>query len=187
MTSQTTFGATIVPTQQTSEDREYLTAPTVESPALTPTVSHDETMPAFMGEKPVPVQSPFYTHPPASNEVVNKPTYTVYEKDVESGLTTPFSKTLAVEHSTECTMWPSKKTLQQQKQAQKSCKRAKGACAPVARRWEKMSKKQKLLSKIGLAIFLIGVAVALGVGISIAVKGAYYVSNGNSKTVGGHT
>jgi hypothetical protein len=81
-------------------------------------------------------------------------------------------------------MWPSKQTLHKQKQAQKSRKREKSACAPVAVRWSRLSKKEKMISKIALAVFLIGVAVALGVGISVAVKGAYYVSNGASKTVG---
>lgn len=190
MSTQTTFGATIVPTLNTTQDRTYLPAPTSESPALTPTVSHDAH---YTGEKPIPAHSPFYTHPPASNEVVNKKSISVFEKDIESGPNTPFSKhdesnpfskSLAVENSTECTMWPSKQTLRQQKQAQKSMKREKSACAPVAMQWSKLSKKQKLMSKIGLAVFLIGVAVALGVGISVAVKGAYYVSDGTSKTVG---
>ncbi|EGP86154.1 unnamed protein product [Zymoseptoria tritici ST99CH_1A5] len=194
MSSQTTFGATIVPTLQTSTpDRNYLLAPKSESPALTPTVSNDDTMQNYTGEKPILPHSPFYTHPPASNEVVNKHSLSVFEKDIESGNTTPlsrhdaanpFSKSLAVENSTECTMWPSKQTLRQQKQAQKSRKREKSAFAPVATRWANLSKKQKMASKILLALFLIGAAVALGVGISVAVKGAYYVSDGSSKAVG---
>lgn len=116
-----------------------------------------------------------------------------FEKDVESGVETPlshtdgsspFSKSLAVESQTECTMWPSKQTLKQQKQATKLGKRKKGICAPVLNMWSDCTKRQRLLLKIVIALFVIGAAVGLGVGISIAVKGAYYTGDGKSQQVG---
>lgn len=152
----------------------------------------------YHGEKPIPPHSPFYTHPPSSNEVVRMTTsanrsQSHFEKDIESGVETPlstaenfspFSKSLAVQSQTECTMWPSKQTLKQQKQATKSGKRNKRMCAPVLNAWADCTKRQKLFIKIAIALFVIGAAVGLGVGISVAVKGAYYTSDGQSQQVG---
>lgn len=116
------------------------------------------------------------------------------EKDLESGVETPlspaegfsspFSKNLAVQSQTECTMWPSKQTLKQQQQATKSGKRNKRVLAPVLNVWSNFTKRQRLLIKIFIALFVIGAAVGLGVGISVAVKGAYFTGDGKSQQVG---
>lgn len=146
------------------------------------------------------MQSPFYTHPPASHEVIPSATkkshLNVYEKDLEAGndapLTPssddehPFSKSLAIDHSKECTMWPSKQTLKEKYQAEKQKRRQnKGikALNPVRERWTALSSRNKLISKIVFALFIIGVAVALGVGISTAVKGTYYAGSGSNKGI----
>lgn len=198
MASNTTFGATIVPNPRAADpERTHLPRTLIDSPALTPTISRDD-MADYHGEKPIPPHSPFYTHPPSSNEIVRMTqsanrSQSHLEKDVESGVETPFShadgfspfsKSLAVQSQTECTMWPSKQTLKQQNKATKTVKRNKRMCAPVLNAWSNCTKRQRLLIKIAIALFVIGAAVGLGVGISVAVKGAYYTSDGQSQQVG---
>lgn len=195
--SNTTFGATIVPAK--SHENRLFPAPTTQSPALTPAVSREDFY-----DGAVPVQSPFYEHPPASHEVSHSRSNsenknintTVFEKDVESGNVTPlsgpddenpFTKDHGLESNKECAMWPSKQTLKQKRKEERELKRnQKGytGCAPVMNAWSKLSKKQRLLVKIAVAVFLVGVAVAIGVGISVAVKGTYYVADGSSKGIG---
>ncbi|KAF2169035.1 hypothetical protein M409DRAFT_21045 [Zasmidium cellare ATCC 36951] len=197
MASNITFGASIVPTK--TDDNRLLPQPTTESPALTPAVSRDD----FYNSN-VPIQSPFYQHPPASHEVVshsrqnsdNKVSTAVFEKDVESGNVTPlsgaddenpFTRDHGIENNKECAMWPSRKTLKQKKKEERKLKRDQRgctSCAPVMNAWSKLTKKQRLLVKIAVALFLVGVAVAIGVGISVAVKGTYYVADGSSKHIG---
>lgn len=197
MASSTTFGASIVPSQK-EHNGPLLPDPVVDSPSITPVPTHDDYMPG----QNVPLTSPFYTHPPASHEVITPTTthlktHDVYEKDLESAndapLTPssyeehPFSSKIAVEHCKEDTMWPSKQTLAQRYKAQKQKERQtrglKG-CAPVRERWSALSKRNRLYIKLALAFFFIGIAVAIGVGISVAVKGTYYAGDGRSSNIG---
>ena len=154
-------------------------------------------------EQQIPVNSPFYQHPPASFERVasrnaSKTHLAVDEKDLESGHATPltaadednpFTSKISVDRNKECTMWPSRQALMQQKTADKRKRRdAQGflACGPARDWWAKFDKRQQLMMKIGLALFLIGVAVAIGIGISKAVHGTYYSAHGQ-QNVGGNT
>lgn len=195
--ASTTFGATVVPAAEQKQST-LQPQPFVDSPAITPVSSHDN-LSAEYGHG-VPVQSPFYTHPPASHEVIPSATkkshLNIYEKDLEAGndapLTPssedehPFSQRLAVDHSKECTMWPSKQTLKEKYQAEKQKRRQKKgikALNPVRERWSAMSSRSKLISKILFALFIVGIAVALGVGISVAVKGTYYSGEGSNKGI----
>lgn len=196
--TQTTFGATIVPTVSRHEEHGLLPQPI--SPALTPSVSRDGSHSDFYDEhKPVPVHSPFYQHPPASHEAMPRTSQgkldtVVLEKDVESGNVTPlspnddddnpFSKHHNVESNKECTMWPSKHTLKQKQKAEKRSRRSKAAWGRLVNRWSALTPRRRMSIKIAVALFLVGVAVAIGVGISAAVKGTYYVSDDSSKTVG---
>lgn len=200
--ASTTFGATIVPATeqelQPQRSPSLLPPAMAHSPAITPQPSR-ESLTHDYGSG-APVQSPFYTHPPASHEAIpaatKKSRLDVYEKDLESGndapLTplsddeNPFSKRLAVDHNKECTMWPSKQTLKQKYQAEKQKRRQnKGikVLNPIREKWTAMSSRSKLIAKIMLALFIVGVAVALGVGISAAVKGTYYVGSGSNRSI----
>ncbi|KAF2209944.1 hypothetical protein CERZMDRAFT_99998 [Cercospora zeae-maydis SCOH1-5] len=190
----TTFGASIVPTSD-----EQRAAPLLDrhSPAMTPVPSHDSLAQQY-GDN-VPVQSPFYTHPPASHEAISpekKTHLNVYEKDLEAAndapLTPstdedhPFSKRIGVEQHTEDTMWPSKQALQQRHRAEKQQRRQQKGIkllVPVRERWAALSKRTKLIAKLLLGLFIIGIAVGLGVGISKAVQGSYYVKDGSSKPI----
>lgn len=197
MASSTTFGATIVPTDDHRRATPLLNEPLNDSPAMTPVPSHDSLAQQY--SQNVPVQSPFYTHPPASHEVIpseKKTHLNVYEKDLEAGNDTPltpstdeehpFSKRIGVEQNTEDTMWPSKQTLKQKYMAEKQQRRQqKGikVLVPVRERWAALSKRNKLIAKLLLGLFIIGLAVGLGVGISKAVQGSYYVKDGASKPI----
>ena len=78
-------------------------------------------------------------------------------------------------------MWPSKQTLMQEKAAERQRKMSrKGVrgCAPARERWMGMSRKQKLIAKLLMALFIVGAIVGIAVGISVAVHGTYYSRHG---------
>jgi hypothetical protein len=198
-TQSTTFGATIV---SNTQSRDELCAPsTLDSPALTPAVSRADLSARYQDKSTLPVTSPFYQHPPASFErahsrQTSKENVTAFEKDIESGNLTPlsakddenpFTNKISVEINKECKMWPSKQTLMQQRKSEKKQKRERKGCtgcAPLRNRWEKFDKRQRLLIKIAIALLIIGILVAIGVGISKAVGGSYWARNGTQQAVG---
>ncbi|KXT13130.1 hypothetical protein AC579_5621 [Pseudocercospora musae] len=196
--NNTTFGASIVPTP---ERPAHLPQLLTHSPALTPAVSRSTLQEEYTGPHVSP-HSPFYQHPPSSNELpLPRPAtkdgkvHQVYEKDLESGNDTPltphtyeehpFSQKMALEHTQECQMWPSTQTLKQKYKEDKKQRRAArgGCCMPVRTQWSKLGPRNRVLVKIAIAILVIGIAVALGVGISSAVKGSYFVNDGKSSQV----
>ena len=113
------------------------------------------------------------------------------EKDLEAGVRTPlaadsnhpFAGKVSVDCNQECKMWPSKQTLMQSKQEEKKRKREGKFYRPVVEFWERFSKRQKLLIKIAIALFVVGCAVAIAVGITVAVNGTVYVSEGHNKQI----
>ena len=202
----TTFGASIVPThshtQYNAEDA-LLPPQTLDSPVLTPAASHEDIGSEYNATgKPIPIHSPFYTHPPASFERVqtshsrqtSKVNITTNEKDLEAGLTpltthaashndesNPFTSKVSLEHNKECKMWPSKQTLMLQKTEARRAKHARkvcGGCAPVRQWWGQFDKKQRLIMKMLVAFLVIGAIVGICVGISVAVHGTYYSNQG---------
>ena len=196
----TTFGATIVPTPSKTDSQRDLTLPPIlDSPALTPAVSREDLNPEN-SERRVPPHSPFYQHPCDSferghsrqNSKANVP---LNEKDLEAGVQTPlspedpnnaFTSKVSVDVNKECRMWPSKQTLIQEKLAEKKKKRDRelcGGCGPVRDFWGRLSKRQKLTTKIVLALFLVGVVVAIAVGISVAVNGTVYSGEGHNAQI----
>ncbi|TKA27738.1 hypothetical protein B0A50_04839 [Salinomyces thailandicus] len=195
------FGATIIPSTRPSNDDTLRPPQMLESPVLTPVASREDPR-AEYAEKPIPPHSPFYQHPPASFERIHsqqnsKTNIGFYEKDLESGhvtpLTTaddenPFTSKISVDRNVECRMWPSRQTLTQQKQAEKQKRRqirGWAGCAPLRQWWSsRFDRRQRLWVKIAIALFLVGVAVALGVGISKAVHGTYYSSGNGKQEVG---
>ncbi|KAF2765992.1 hypothetical protein EJ03DRAFT_330490 [Teratosphaeria nubilosa] len=199
-THPTTFGASIVPVAQQDEGLRVPSA--ISSPALTPAVSRDDINTQYDQQKPVPIHSPFYQHPPASFERVpqhsrnaSRENVAAFDKDMESGSITPLSTTgddnpftskIGVEINKECKMWPSKQTLMQQRSDQKRMKidkKGMKGCAPLREWWSQYNKRQKLYMKIAFALLIVGILVAIGVGISIAVDGTYYGQDGNQHQV----
>lgn len=194
--NNTTFGASVVPSP--SEETTTMLAPrTLDSPALTPAVSHDSF------DKPVPPYSPFYQHPPASHErvpqqqtsLLQTPTksHQVFEKDIESGMGTPlstnndsnpFASKYCVDANKECTMWPSRKQLEQDRLDDKKRKFKGRTCGELKHQWAQCSKKQRLLIQLLIALFLAGAAVGIAVGITKAVGGGVWSGNGESHDIG---
>jgi hypothetical protein len=199
MASNTTFGASIVPTQaKQSSDEITLPPPILDSPALTPVASRED-LSTDHSERRVPIHSPFYQHPPASFERAHsrqnsKDVAVVNEKDLEAGVRTPlagdsehpFASKVSVDCNKECRMWPSKQTLIQSRKAEKKKRRDGkfcGGCGPVRDFWGRFTARQRLYIKIALALFLLGVVVAIAVGITVAVNGTVYVGDGNSASI----
>ena len=75
----------------------------------------------------------------------------------------------------ECTMWPSRQTLQ----AEEKQRRAARSWNPLAN----LKPKQKLWVKILIALVIVALAVGLGVGISRAVGGGVWAGQGQTKTI----
>jgi len=82
----------------------------------------------------------------------------------------------------ECTMWPSRQTLEAKAHKEKSTRRAKNYYG-LSSRWGSLTKMQRLLVWIIIALVIIGCGVGLGVGISQAVGGSVYTGKNSSTTI----
>lgn len=202
MSSPTNFGASIVPTPlHTTASKP---SSTLDSPALTPVVSSEDLQQSYTN-KPVPPHSPFYQHPPASFEKIHSRQESrtnaanTNEKDLEAATTIvslapptsdeshPFAGKVSVDRSRECRMWPSKQTLMQEQEERRRAKRDQrtlgNVTGPVVDFWHRFSKRQKLGIQIAGALLLVGVCVAIAVGITVAVNGTVYVGEDKSKEI----
>ncbi|MCJ1400596.1 hypothetical protein MMC11_003802 [Xylographa trunciseda] len=98
----------------------------------------------------------------------------VYETDLESGSRIRYSSEPPVSvRNKECNMWPGHRQHMQKCNALKQSR----SCSPM----RKLSKKQKLLVKILIALFVVGAVTAIGVGVSKAVNAGVY-KNSNQQT-----
>ncbi|MCJ1471808.1 hypothetical protein MMC13_000449 [Lambiella insularis] len=169
------------------------------SPTTTParprlTVQHPSTNSAMAFDCPTPKEeydptsthpfSPFYSHPTtrtsleqlkncSSSNVAVK----VYETDLESGSRTYFSPTPSLNTTRgESKVWPCRHQLVQKSIALKQSR----GCNPL----RKLSKKQKLWAKILIALFVIGAAVGIGIGVSLYVHAGVYKSPDQQEQIG---
>ena len=139
--------------------------------------------------------SPFYSHPTTKTSIEQLKTassgrFSHYDTDVEAGSSprpsgerTPDAA--AARTATRGTarpglarvdsMWPQRATLVA---AHKQRKRTRG-CYP----WNQMTRKQKLIAKIAIALLVVGIGVVIGVCVSIAVGGTYYKSDTENSPV----
>lgn len=129
-----------------------------------------------------------YLHPSAAAATTTPHKHAhahVTESDVESGLNVPVSAattqtnlsgmpSVCIAPSKECAMWPSRQTLLQQRKAEK---RSRRRCDLFG----SLTKRQKLLVQILIALVVVGAAVGVGVGISRAVGGGVWSGNGQTK------
>ncbi|KAK0261794.1 hypothetical protein LTR91_024446 [Friedmanniomyces endolithicus] len=212
MNEHTTFGASIQPSSSPYQHDTLLPRREMDSPALTPAVSHEDMNTQYHDQPNIPVHSPFYQHPPASFERVHsrqtsKNNIYTHEKDLEANHlndntsttahtltplsatanhnpdTNPFTSKVSVEHSKECTMWPSKQTLMQDKAAarqKKNSRKGYAGCAPARAWWAQFDRRHKLVMKVLIALFVVGAIVGICVGISVAVHGTYYSNSGQA-------
>jgi len=127
-----------------------------------------------------------------------KPTFTLNaDADLEKGSLTPMDSTRNLALSPlyspcqdfkvnsqvqECSVWPSKTTLKAKAHNEK-CHRRAANCYGLTAVWGNMSKKQRLYAKILLALCLLALVAGLGVGVTRAVGGGVWSSQGSAKTI----
>ncbi|KAJ9630997.1 hypothetical protein H2203_001525 [Taxawa tesnikishii (nom. ined.)] len=144
-------------------------------------------------------------------EPVTKNHLDVFETDLESGRATPVSASpsplasgldlptpyqihsnfgsgyrLSSDARTrDCTMWPTKETLRENARKEEMKRRATRACGlgRVSDAWHGMDRKTRLWIKILLALFVVALAVGLGIGISKAVGGGVWAGSGHQSTI----
>lgn len=132
--------------------------------------------------------SAFYKHPEArrSMDAASAPQskthldVTTFEHDMEAGVplstaTTQNPKSSVDGRVKECTMWPSRQAVMDQR---KTYKRTRGCNV-----FKGLTSKQRLWAKIIIALFVVAAATAVGVGISRAVGGGVWAGQGKTKTI----
>jgi hypothetical protein len=181
------------PRATTITTKELRTTPSKESELSTTSFPKD-------GSDPSNPFSAFYRHPPARRSMEHDSTKSpldvpAYDHDLEAGA--PLSAATTMQHShshlpashtstntpkisvdgrvKECTMWPTHQTMLQKK---KETRRRRGCGL-----FRSLSSKQRLWVKIGIALFIVALAVGLGIGISKAVGGGVWAGNGKSKAI----
>ena len=145
--------------------------------------------------------SAFYSHPTTRTSLEqakseSKIHIKIYEHDLEAGsrvttqshhtlqdLTTIASTTTPPRQQglkKQCTMWPAHSQLQRKKNNVSGTIRGSRACAP----YRGLTKKQRLVLQIILAILVVGAATGLGIGISKAVGAGVWKSNNAEAPIG---
>jgi len=84
----------------------------------------------------------------------------------------------------ECSMWPSRQTLKEKAKQEKSFRR-KGNCFGLSARWGSLSKKQRLWTKILIALLVVAFAIGVGIGISKAVGGGVWAGDSRQEPIAG--
>lgn len=194
--NNTTFGASIVPIQHRNNVISTPQNLCNESPAITPAASHEDLNTSAQTQRqPIPnvYQTPSSLEP-AQPRAALRPSIVTNEKDLEAGASTPlarneenpFTSKVSVDINKECTMWPSKQTLIDNRKAEKKRRRDGklcGGCGPVRDFWATFTKRQKLISKIVVAILLVAAMVGIAVGVTVAVNGTVYASEDSTQRI----
>jgi hypothetical protein len=175
---KTTFGAVIVTERSSSPPAP--TTPQPHSLRLQPSKDPALDAPATPlsgvstpGNEPQNPFSAFYTHSQAVTETDLKPP-PMYKHDIESQYHLASTKS-NIETTKDCTMWPSRATLQQRAKEEKKAKSWNPLC--------RLGKKQRLTAHIIIALVIVGAAVGIGVGVSRAVGGGVWSGQGQSKPI----
>lgn len=186
---KTSFGATIVEQPSTTPHSEL---PPLLTTTHLPTVSEVDSVASRTTTPkedldPSNPFSAFYSHPDLrrsteKDRLAPSKSNSHLNVDLEAG--SPISTTTTIQQHKysvdgrvkECTMWPSRQTLQEKARARKA---ARGGCNPM----RNLSKKQKLWVKIFIAMFVVAAAVGLGIGISKAVGGGVWAGKGESRQI----
>ncbi|KAH8731420.1 hypothetical protein GQ44DRAFT_327794 [Phaeosphaeriaceae sp. PMI808] len=163
----------------------------LRSPRSTESAITSSSTDAAHKEMPIDSSNPysaFYKHPEArrsmdaSSAPQSKTRLDVssLERDVEAGpplsaATTQQPKSSVDGRVKECTMWPSRQAVIDQR---KTYKRTRGCNL-----FKNLTNKQRLWVKIIIALVVVAAAVGLGVGISRAVGGGVWAGQGRSKEI----
>ena len=179
------FGMEVLPSPEpsptTTPARPHLVLPPSEqnliaSQCPTPSEEYDPT-----STHPF---SAFYSHPTTRTSFeqlksasTGNVAIKVYEADLESGSRTRFSSEPPISIATkECSVWPARHQLVQKSIALKQSR----GCGP----FRKLSKNQRLLVKILIALFIIGAATGIGIGVSKTVNAGVYKNNNQQTQIG---
>jgi hypothetical protein len=170
-----TFGATIearpeplalTPSKAPSSLRDAPPSPL----SATSTPRHEHTDPF----------DPFYDNNEGAKTATDLKQAQAHTHDLEAqrslGLTRTESSYPPGSRKKDDSMWPSLKTQKARAKQQK--------CAKSKNPWAKMGKKQKLIATLVIALFIIGAAVGIGVGVSKAVGGGVAKVGGGTKPIG---
>ncbi|KAI9683342.1 MAG: hypothetical protein M1829_005412 [Trizodia sp. TS-e1964] len=147
---------------------------TIEEPARS--IGSPSPSPPSPTQAPTPL-SPFYTYAPTRHSLdvrksSSKPSLYI---DIEAAPSS--TPSLEFTQSKECAMWPGKQAIVAK---QKSALR-RGGCHPLAR----LGRRTKLGVKILIALLIVSAAVGIGVGVTKAVGGGVWRSEGSTTTIGG--
>lgn len=184
-----TFGVTIErPVSYIAEPQPALRSPPSTDSHMSSTESTDAAAKKEMAVDSSNPYSAFYKHPTArrSLDASSAPQSKTHldvitaERDIEAGLplsaaTTQNPKTSVDGRVKECTMWPSRQAVMDQR---KTYKRTRGCNL-----FKNLTSKQRLWAKIIIALIVVAAAVGLGVGISRAVGGGVWAGQGRSKEI----
>jgi hypothetical protein len=186
-----TFGVTIEKPTSPAPTQPLLSTPALRSPPSTESAMSSTTADLAKKEMPLDSSNPysaFYKHPEARRSMdassaaqskVHLDVHT-FERDAEAGLplsaaTTQQPKSSVDGRVKECTMWPSRQAVMDQR---KTYKRTKGCNL-----FKNLTSKQRLWAKIVIALIVVAAAVGLGVGISRAVGGGVWAGQGRNKEI----
>ncbi|KAL5121946.1 hypothetical protein ACEQ8H_000162 [Pleosporales sp. CAS-2024a] len=188
-----TFGVTIekAPAGPQPSEPQAQQQPALRSPASTDSARSMTSAELAQKEMAVDSSNPysaFYKHPEARRSLdattapQTKAHLTVHpvERDAEAGLplstaTTQQPKLSVDGRVKECTMWPSRQTVLEQR---KTYRRSRGCNL-----FKNLTGKQRLWAKILIALVVVAAAVGLGVGITRAVGGGVWAGEGQSKHI----
>lgn len=187
-----TFGVTIEKsTASPPPTQPLLSAPALRSPPSTESTMSSTSADLAKKEMALDSSNPysaFYKHPEArrSMDASSAPqskvhlAVTTHERDPEAGVplsaaTTQQPKSSVDGRVKECTMWPSRQAVMDQR---KTYKRTKGCNL-----FRNLTSKQRLWAKIIIALIVVAAAVGLGVGISRAVGGGVWAGQGRNKEI----
>jgi hypothetical protein len=184
-----TFGVTIQ--RPSSPPQPQPALPALRSPPSTESAMSTAAADITAKEMGVDSSNPysaFYKHPEArrsmdaSSAPQSKTHLDVhtFERDAEAGLplsaaTTQQPKSSVDGRVKECSMWPSRQAVIDQR---KTYKRARGCTL-----FKNLTGKQRLWIKIVIALLVVAAATGLGVGISRAVGGGVWAGQGRNKEI----
>jgi hypothetical protein len=185
MAEPVTFGVTI---QRPTSPPQPHPAPALRSPPSTESAMSTTAAAKEMAVDSSNPYSAFYKHPEArrSLDASSAPQSKIhldvhtFERDAEAGLplsaaTTQQPKSSVDGRVKECSMWPSRQAVIDQR---KTYKRSRGCNL-----FKNLTGKQRLWIKIIIALIVVAAAVGLGVGISRAVGGGVWAGQGKNKEI----
>lgn len=181
LSSATTTVEQPLPSPFSIPDSQHEKGPDLESGIYrAPTQSSSIQQSPVVGTFPSTTQlsvphQPSPTRQPSVESSASSRTITyVSPQDEKNPITCTTSTNLATTNSEQCTMWPTSNAL---KQKAKKQKRSKHAHNPLMR----LSKRNRVIVSVVLALLVIGLAVGIGVGISKKYGGEVWAGPGKSK------